>query len=527
MNQLAFMLLAGGIFLSCVGKRNEPIVASAAPKKLDLATSVSGNFSAPSPIKMDSNALGPFFKRYPSAAPYKNEMLTFYRGRQFSYAWFDHNGEIEQAGNLYNRIQNLPQEGVSGQVPFLAALDSVSGGADLDGAHARIEKELLLTASYFYFAHKVYGGLSDKDVKGVDWFIPKKKLSYQDWLNSFLSSSSAAEPVYPQYGRMKVALQTYRDIEAKYPWPAIKAEQKVYKAGDSSLVLYRIKERLHILGDMPETASDGLYDSATARGIRHFQKRFGITPDGVIGPEALRELNVTPHKRVEQICVNMERCRWIPDSAKGEYLVVNIPQFALTAFNDDSAIWRMRVVVGTAVHRTVIFSGILKYVVFSPYWYVPPGILRAEVLPGIRNSSTYLSRHHMERYGNGVRQKPGPWNSLGRVKFLFPNSYNIYLHDTPAKDLFGNTKRAFSHGCIRVSDPPKLAAYLLRDDTSWNAQNIAAAMNSTKEKYVTIKRTVPVFIVYFTSWVDPQGGIEFRPDIYNRDQRLLSMISEK
>ncbi len=521
------MLLLGGLFLSCVSKKKEPIAAIAAPKKTEAVSGVTGNFSAPSALKLDSAALYKFFSRYPSAAPYKNEMLTFYRGRRFSYAWYDHHGEIEQAGNLYNRIQHLPQEGVSGQVPFLAALDSLSGTADLEGDAAHTEKELLLTASYFYFAHKVYGGLSDKDLKQVDWFIPKKKVSYSDWLNSFLSGTAATEPVYPQYGRLKAALQTYRDIEAKYPWPVLKAEQKAYRAGDSSKVIFQIKERLHILGDMPEAAADGLYDSATARGIRHFQRRFGITPDGVIGPEVLRELNVAPHQRVEQICVNMERCRWIPDSAKGEYLVVNIPQFALTAFNGDSVLWRMRVVVGTAVHKTVIFSGLLKYVVFSPYWYVPPGILRSEVLPGIRRNANYLATHHMERYNNGVRQKPGPWNSLGRVKFLFPNSYNIYLHDTPAKDLFGNTKRAFSHGCIRVDDPPKLAAYLLQEIPDWNTQTIQTAMNSGKEKYVTIKRTVPVFIVYFTSWVDPQGGIEFRPDVYNRDQRLLSMISEK
>ncbi|MEO6001067.1 MAG: L,D-transpeptidase family protein [Chitinophagaceae bacterium] len=223
----------------------------------------------------------------------------------------------------------------------------------------------------------------------------------------------------------------------------------------------------------------------------------------------------------------MERSRWIPDEMKGEYLAVNIPEFRLHAYSSDSLLWSMNVVVGRAINKTVIFSGNLKYVVFSPYWNVPLSILKKEILPGIRKNKNYLESHHMEWNGNSVRQKPGPWNSLGQVKFLFPNSFSIYLHDTPSKSLFEDDKRDFSHGCIRVADPKKLALFLLKKDSSWNETNVTNAMNSGKEKYVTLKQSIPVFIAYFTVWVDHQGKLNFRDDIYGRDKALAEMVVAK
>jgi murein L,D-transpeptidase YcbB/YkuD len=225
--------------------------------------------------------------------------------------------------------------------------------------------------------------------------------------------------------------------------------------------------------------------------------------------------------------VNLERSRWLPVTVSGEYLVVNIPEFRLHVFQDDSVLWNCDVVVGATAHKTAVFSGTLKYVVFSPYWNVPPGILKNEILPGIRGNPNFLVRHHMEWYNGQVRQKPGPNNSLGLVKFLFPNSHNIYLHDTPSKSLFGETKRAFSHGCIRVSEAKRLAMHLQRTDTSWNEQKISEAMHGGKEIYVTLPAPVQVYITYFTAWVDRSGQLNFRDDVYKRDERLYSMISDK
>ncbi|RYD91632.1 MAG: murein L,D-transpeptidase, partial [Sphingobacteriales bacterium] len=233
--------------------------------------------------------------------------------------------------------------------------------------------------------------------------------------------------------------------------------------------------------------------------------------------------------RIRQLVVNMERSRWLPVSLEGDYLAVNIPEYKLHVYHADSLLWSCNVVVGQDVHKTVIFYGEVKYVVFSPYWNVPPGILNKEVIPGMKRDPNYLSKHRMELtgYSGGlpvVRQKPGAANSLGLVKFLFPNSYNIYLHDTPSKSLFGETARAFSHGCIRVAEPAKLADFLLKDRAEWDTLKIDRAMHAGKEQYVTLKKTVPVFIAYFTAFIDREGRVNFRKDIYQRDEKLAGMI---
>ncbi|WP_448636552.1 L,D-transpeptidase family protein [Pedobacter panaciterrae] len=198
-------------------------------------------------------------------------------------------------------------------------------------------------------------------------------------------------------------------------------------------------------------------------------------------------------------------------------------------YHADSLLWSGNVVVGQSIHKTVIFSGDMKYVVFSPYWNVPTSIVRNEVLPNMRRNKNYIKNHQMEitGYSGGlpvVRQKPGPKNSLGLVKFLFPNSYDIYLHDTPSKSLFGESSRAFSHGCIRVEDPAKLAAFLLKNSKGWDAAKIKTAMNSGKEQYVTLKNKVPVYIAYFTAFIDRNNRLNFRKDIYSRDEPLASML---
>src|SRR5678815_5117271 len=197
----------------------------------------------------------------------------------------------------------------------------------------------------------------------------------------------------------------------------------------------------------------------------------------------------------------MERIRWLPKEPSTDYLLVNIPEFRLHVYDKGKYSWSSNVVVGSAANNTVIFTGNLKYVVFSPYWNVPSSILRKEILPGIARNKNYLAQHHMEWNGNSVRQKPGPWNSLGQVKFLFPNTYNIYLHDTPSKSLFSEDKRAFSHGCIRVSKPRDLAIRALRQMPEWTPEKIDAAMHAGKEHYVTLQKTIPVYIGYFTAFL--------------------------
>ena len=321
-------------------------------------------------------------------------------------------------------------------------------------------------------------------------------------------------------------MKQYRSIEQSGKWKPIKADKKSYRLGDSSNVILEIKEHLYLLGDLKSNNRSAQFDAALEAAVKNFQQRYGIKDDGIVGRSMIAELNFPLAKRVEQIIVNMERCRWLPVTLNKDYIVVNIPEFKFHAYENDSLAWSMNVVVGTELNKTAIFNGMMNTVVFSPYWNVPTSIKNKEILPAIRRNANYLQRNHMEWNGNNIRQVPGPWNALGKVKFLFPNSHNIYLHDTPSKSLFSQDKRAFSHGCIRVEEPRRLAIYVLRHQPEWTEARIDSAMNAEKELYVKVAKPIPVFIAYFTSWVDRAGRINFRNDLYKRDSRLAEMIIE-
>jgi murein L,D-transpeptidase YcbB/YkuD len=240
-------------------------------------------------------------------------------------------------------------------------------------------------------------------------------------------------------------------------------------------------------------------------------------------------MNVPIGERIRKIIVNMERCRWIsPEFARAkEYIVVNIPAFRLTFVRNGVPELISPVIVGKNVTKTVIFSGMMSYIVFSPYWNLPPSIINKEVKPGMARDKNYLEKHNMEWNNGQVQQKPGKNNSLGLVKFIFPNSNDIYLHDTPSKSLFAKENRAFSHGCIRVGKPRDLAIAILKEDPAWNPGRVDAAMHSGKENTVVLKNKIPVYIGYFTAWVDQQGAINFYKDIYNRDERLAQLLLDE
>jgi murein L,D-transpeptidase YcbB/YkuD len=204
---------------------------------------------------------------------------------------------------------------------------------------------------------------------------------------------------------------------------------------------------------------------------------------------------------------------------------VNIPQFSLTAYNKENIIFKCKVVVGKSTNKTMIFKGDMKYIVFSPYWNIPESIIKKEILPKLQKNPNYLEQNNMEWWNGGkIRQRPGVDNALGLVKFVFPNSYNIYLHDTPSKHLFNAEKRTFSHGCIRISEPVKMIEYLLQNDSSWNSERIYNAMYGGYERQVQLKKNIPVYIVYFTAFVDEKGLLNFRKDIYNRDEALKKVM---
>jgi murein L,D-transpeptidase YcbB/YkuD len=281
-----------------------------------------------------------------------------------------------------------------------------------------------------------------------------------------------------------------------------------------------------------QLTNDAIFDTTMVLAIKRFQDRHGIEVDGVIGNKVIADLNVPLKKRVEQLLINMERARWMPPQQDSTFVLVNIPEFRLRVFEKSKIALQMNVIVGSSANNTVIFNGNLQYVVFSPYWNVPESIVRNEILPAIKRNPGYIAKHNMEiTNANGrlpqVRQKPGPNNALGRVKFLFPNNFSIYLHDTPNRNLFEQTNRGLSHGCIRIAEPKKFAEFLLRDQPNYTSKAIDSLMFLEKEKWVTLKKNIPVFLVYFTAWVDQAGELHFRRDIYQHDQKMAEKLFQQ
>lgn len=530
---LASVLITLAFFTSCTfsDQKHKKAVTDTIVSVTNWNKSIPGNYSAQTQLHFDSTAIKGFLEKNPNFKPYSDDIYKFYRNRKFAYAWFDSRGIIEQASNLNSRIQHLDDEGLSGKVPYAGKLDTLMLSAN---SKADVTTELMLTGNYFAFSRIAWqGGVNDKEMKQMEWFMPRKKLDSQKYLEEILSQPSenliSKDPAYRQYDLLKLSLKKYRELAVNDKWEIIKADKKSYRPGDSSAVIQKIRSRLALLGDLKADNASKVYDEELQTAAKQFQFRHGLTDDGVLGPGFFNALNVSPQQRINQLLVNIERSRWVPEKVYGSHLIVNIPSFKLYAFQSDTLDWSCNVVVGKELTKTVVFNGDLKYIVFSPYWNVPPSIIKTEILPGMKKDANYLQNHRMEIAGKQgslpiIRQLPGPSNSLGLVKFLFPNSYNIYLHDTPSKSLFKEDQRAFSHGCVRVGEPKKLATYLLRNDSTWTDAKITAAMNAGKERTVTLKKPVPVFIAYFTAFVDHNGLLNFRKDIYNRDKRLEEML---
>ncbi len=491
------------------------------------SNSIVGNFSNQQKIKFDSVKLTEFLIKYPQLISFKKELDSFYFNRLYAYAWFDDKGLIEQAAHLYNHTQNITSEGLKNKSPYQTEFALIMGTDHADSIN--VNTEIMLTAQYFFYAKNVWAGLNEKEIQNNNWYIPRKKISSAVLLDSLLNGKDVlnSPPVYRQYSLLKNQLKKYEDIKQAGGFGIVDDVKKSFKKRDSSVIITGIKKWLCISGDLPLGDTSAVFNDNLEAAVKKLQKRFGLTIDGVIGKALIMELNVPVEMRMQQIMVNMERSRWVPISVATDYLVVNIPEFKLHAYEKDNLLWSMDAVVGKPVHNTVIFSGKIKYIVFSPYWNVPPSILKNEILPGIRRNKNYLASHNMEWSNGQLRQRSGPDNALGLVKFLFPNSYNIYLHDTPSKSLFIESSRAFSHGCIRLSDAEKLANYLLKNDTAWTSEKISTAMHLGREGFVTLKKSETVFIVYFTAWVDSEGQLNFRKDLYNRDIRLAAMLFEK
>lgn len=335
----------------------------------------------------------------------------------------------------------------------------------------------------------------------------------------------------PQYERLQNALQHLYEIQKKGGWPKIIATQKFYLKGQTSPAIKQIKQRLIVSGDLISKDTSSFFTNDLVAAVQKVQKRFGYKQNGVVDALLIKQLNIPVEDRIQQLLANMQRLQTINETT-GTKLVVNIPEYKLHVYEGPQQIFEMDIVVGSEEHKTVMFNDEMTNIVFSPYWNVPQSIVENELLPAMNRNKNYLQNNGYEitGYEKGlpvIRQKPGPQNSLGQIKFVFPNEHGIYFHDTPAKGLFEYPKRTFSHGCIRLSQPVKLAEYLLKNSPGWTLDKIKKAMNSGKEQWLKLPKPVAVSIVYYTAWVDDEGLLQLRQDIYGLDKSAADKVASR
>ena len=504
-------------------------------------------------IFLNEDAIDLYFKSNLENQNIIKEVRLFYKNRNLKLAWFTKKGLSQAVPNFQNQLNNYSSD-FNDKTLNIAQLDTLitvmktnKNGLDID-AKQRENLELKLTTTFFKYSERAYSG-SIKNVRKLDWFIPKTKKNYQILLDSLVlkdANDATHEPVNLYYTKLKGKLSLYREIQKKGGFPFIKTEQEFLTKTESDPVLIQVKKRLFLTGDLKINDNSVLYTVELANAISNFQQRVGLPENGKLNFKTISELNKTVDFRIRQILINLERLRWIPIEIENDYLLVNIPEFKLHVFENKKLIWEANVVVGKEGRQTTIFKGNISKIVLNPYWNIPRSIIIDEILPKVKRNANYLSSNNMEvvsgakvinpssinwqKYSKSfpfdMRQKPGNDNSLGKMKFLFPNSFSIYLHDTPAKELFNRNKRDFSHGCIRVENPKKLALYLLRNNANWNQNKIDNILTTIEETNIEVKPTIPVYITYFTAWVDSKGNLNFRNDIYDLDDDLAKEIFE-
>ena len=524
-----FFLLV--IFTSCKTQQVK-IIAVERDTTITPATSFSKLF-------LDSADLEVFIKDHDADDSAATQLRNFYRSRNYQFAWFTEEGIAEHTRSFWNLHNNYVSYFGDTSLKYKNLHRDIDTLMNDDTAvkltpQKMLQTELQLTQHFFEYSKNAYAGKLDS--KELQWYIPRKKINAVALLDSFIARDGKNldgwEPVNVYYQRLKKELVHYYNIDKAGGWREIGINKlKKYRPGDSATVIKQLKQRLQISGDEKNIDTSENYTSEWIPIIKSAQKSFGLNQDGVITGALIKELNIPAKERVRQLLINLERMRWVPEQPAGNLILVNIPEFRLHAFDSSKKVFSIDIVVGKEAHSTVIFTDQIKYIVFSPFWNIPPSIVRNEILPAIRRNSNYLGKMNMEQtgYSNGlpmIRQRPGGANALGKVKFIFPNSYNIYLHDTPSKSLFNEANRAFSHGCIRVAEPAKLAEYLLRHQPEWTSEKIKEAMSASKEKWVTLKEPLPVFISYFTAWVDSDGLLNFRNDIYGHDKKMAMHLFE-
>ncbi|MDL2274817.1 L,D-transpeptidase family protein [Desulfosarcina sp. OttesenSCG-928-G10] len=494
---------------------------------------------------------------------------SIYEKRQYQPLWNNGLHPTAEAIGFVEAIERASEDGLEPADYYLAAIRKLLAAIrDKQMAGERVpaswwaDLDFILTDAFLLYGSHLSTGRVNPETLHNDWKVKPDAVNLEVLLDRITTPESdvnaiidSLRPPYPEYRSLQKALFQLRNLAATQGgWPVVPDKQTL-RPGDRNAVVRILRQRLIISGDMPTISPEAqadLFDPALAKAVKHFQKKNGLGVDGVVGPKTFYMLNVPVEDRIRQVVVNLERWRWRPRSLGRRYVMVNTADFNLKAVENNTVALDMRVVVGRPARRSPVFSAEISYLVINPYWNLPTKIAGEDILPHLkRGNFAYLHKRKIRVfqgwendspevnietvdwsvYRSGripfrLRQDPGPTNSLGRIKFMFPNPFAVYLHDTPNQSQFGRAKRDFSSGCIRVEFPMKLADFVLAETPEWPPEKLAAAMKSGKTQTIRLRHPVPVHLLYMTAWIDDAGVLQFRDDIYDRDSVLQKTLTQ-
>jgi murein L,D-transpeptidase YcbB/YkuD len=489
----------------------------------------------------------------------------FYENRVYQPAWTDKRGSLRKAETLLNAIRLADREGLRPGDYHLEKIETILSelhqtselGKKPDPQQV-VDLDLLLTDAFLIYGSHLLSGRTDPERIHPQWLVHRRESNLAQLLDEALSSNQINEtltgllPAYAGYKRLRDTLTIYRKLADAGGWPSVPSEKKL-QIGDRSERVILLRQRLTAEGFLTNAGADDqtLFDSDLDQALKKFQMQNSLDADGILGTNTLQALNISADQRVRQIAVNMERWRWLPQKLGDRYILVNIAGFNLKVVEQENTLLDVRIVAGKTYRKTPVFSDKITYLVINPFWAVPDIIAKNDILPKVKKDPKFLTIQKfrvLAGWGTNTReidsstidwktvtaanlryrfqQDPGPQNALGRIKFMFPNKFNVYLHDTPAKELFGKARRDFSSGCIRIEKPIELAEYLLRGHPDWPPEKIRSTMTGSADNVqtVTLPKPVNIHILYWTVWVGKDSRIFFSPDIYDRDNALDSAM---
>ena len=478
------------------------------------------------------------------------DLRQFYSQRQYKPVWYNDKGLNARARQWLQAIKSAHSQGLD---PADYNLGFFQRHANDESASQRLWVELLLTRSLMQYIEDMQVGRLSPQNMGLDWHIDKPDVDVLQWLpriidvNDFESALQSLQPPFEGYKRLHAALLKYLKLAENSaensPWPSL-PDGPLLQMGDIDEQVTLLRQRLKAEEDLEMGPVDNplLFDEAVKNAVEHFQVRYGIEVDGMVGPQTRAAMNVPLTERIQQLALNMERWRWLPRQMGERYILVNTAGYELTVYDKHKPKYLMRIIAGTPERPTPAVAGTLDTIIFNPFWYIPKSIALQDVIPQQQKNPNFFKTMGIRVFQNGntqgdeippsqidwstindsnyhyqLRQDPGPRNSLGRMKFNFSNHFSVYLHDTPKQQLFQRESRAFSSGCIRVENAIDLAEYLLRNSNGWTIQKIQETIDSGNTTAVTLTDPVPVYLVYWTAWVSNDNHVYFRKDVYGWD----------